>query len=571
MAKMFPSPAPPELRNDPARDGERLVYEALESGLSPQYKVFYSVRWLSKTRYAQDGEADFIIAHPEKGVLVIEVKGGIIAYTGGAKPWFSTPRSGGAPIPIKDPVAQALRNKFGLVEKIRELPGWSVREFPFAHAVCFPHSRVDQINLNVDLPRDIVIDGSDLTNIQGKIDAIFRFWHGEKPRHELGGDGMGMLHNLLSPSWQSTLDTVAQDAGAERQILAASERQALVLRLLGGQRRAAIRGGAGTGKTLLAVEKATQLAREGFRVLLTCYNRSLADHLRRQLAGKSGIDVFDFHQLCLEFARRAGVPLDQAAPSPDFFERELPEALLTALERIPDRYDAIIVDEGQDFSDDYWVSLTCALQDPNSGILYVFYDDNQDLFRPPALPDGFPQPFQLTENYRNTSQIHSVAKAFYGQPEEMLPMGPTGDKVFFKRVEEAGQLGATVESILDLLTERGILPRNIAVLTGRGVDKSNFIPLRRLGRILLTRDQDREPDRVLVETIFRFKGLERQAIVMTEIDNLDPDEDMAAYYVGLTRARLRLIVVGGEAAIARLESFVKARNSARADAGAVAN
>jgi superfamily I DNA/RNA helicase len=306
-----------------------------------------------------------------------------------------------------------------------------------------------------------------------------------------------------------------------------------------------------------------QLAEQGFRVLLTCFNRPLADHLKRQLAGCDGLDVFAFHQLCVEFARRAGLPLSTSPePSADFFDRELPEAFLSALERLPDRYDAIVVDEGQDFTGDFWLTLSCALKDPDHSILYIFYDDNQDLFRPPALPDNFPQSFPLVENYRNTSQIHSVAKSFYWRPDEMVASGPEGEPVQFVAVRQEADIGAEVESTLRVLLDMKVAPSNIAILTGRAVESSRFASLRSLGPVPLTRDAEREPERVLVESVFRFKGLERQVVVLTDIETLDPSHDQAAYYVALTRARLLLVVVGTRGAVSRLKDFVATRKTA---------
>ena len=78
MATVYPTPLPESVTNDAGREAERRVYEALADLLGPEHCVFYSVAWLTKAagQAARDGEADFVVAHPEMGVLVLEVKGG---------------------------------------------------------------------------------------------------------------------------------------------------------------------------------------------------------------------------------------------------------------------------------------------------------------------------------------------------------------------------------------------------------------------------------------------------------------------------------------------------------------
>jgi hypothetical protein len=76
MPTMYPTPLPDAVIKDGRRGAERRVYEALGSHLGPSPSVFYSVAWLSKapTAAARDGEADFVVVHPERGALLLEVK-----------------------------------------------------------------------------------------------------------------------------------------------------------------------------------------------------------------------------------------------------------------------------------------------------------------------------------------------------------------------------------------------------------------------------------------------------------------------------------------------------------------
>jgi superfamily I DNA and RNA helicase len=148
-----------------------------------------------------------------------------------------------------------------------------------------------------------------------------------------------------------------------------TEQQARLLRALGTRKRAAICGGAGTGKTLLAVERAKSLARLGAKTLLLCYNRGLADHLKVVTEGISNLHPMSFHQLCdwrirvvsSEQGRDLLSEARQTYPDEDCFDVQLPLALALSTEASNFRYDAVVVDEGQDFRDEFWFPLTCLL------------------------------------------------------------------------------------------------------------------------------------------------------------------------------------------------------------------
>ena len=83
---------------------EQIVFEAIRKGLSDEWRVFHSFDYVTRdlNRKRWDGEIDFLLYHPKKGMLVIEVKGGAISYRHGQ--WYQEDR------PI-DPVEQAKRNK----------------------------------------------------------------------------------------------------------------------------------------------------------------------------------------------------------------------------------------------------------------------------------------------------------------------------------------------------------------------------------------------------------------------------------------------------------------------------
>ncbi len=156
-------------------------------------------------------------------------------------------------------------------------------------------------------------------------------------------------------------------ASAEAQIVTLTERQFTILDMLNAQRRAVILGVAGSGKTLLAAEKARRLAAQGFEVLLTCFNRPLAEYLAATIGRLDRVTVSTFHRLAEKFGQEAGLIGPDPAHDTPYFDG-LPDVLDRALRTVPEpRFDAIVVDEGQDLDQEWWLPLLDLLRDPASG------------------------------------------------------------------------------------------------------------------------------------------------------------------------------------------------------------
>ncbi len=140
----------------------------------------------------------------------------------------------------------------------------------------------------------------------------------------------------------------------DQKLVQLTEQQFVALSLLGDRKRVAIGGCAGSGKTMLALEKARQFSELGMNVLLTCFNAPLAEYLKHRLPN---VDVYNFHEFCRQAAKKAEQPLPRNVNEQEYYENVLPEALLKAADKIGRVYDAIIIDEGQDFKDNYWVAI----------------------------------------------------------------------------------------------------------------------------------------------------------------------------------------------------------------------
>src|SRR5918997_5836857 len=142
---------------------------------------------------------------------------------------------------------------------------------------------------------------------------------------------MRVLDRLFEPQVELRPLLRRQISEEATELVQLTRRQFDVLDHLRGVRRASIGGPAGSGKTMLAVEKARRLEQEGFRVLLLCFNQPLARHLAAQLEPESRtgrLDVYTFHELCLRMGREAGVlPPEPAVKDRTWWDTTLPKAL----------------------------------------------------------------------------------------------------------------------------------------------------------------------------------------------------------------------------------------------------
>ncbi len=559
MAKIYPERFPQWAKDDPKRSAERRVYKAV-SMLPDEYTVFYSTAWQVRDPRsgAQDGEADFIIAHPEMGAMILEVKGGGIRYDPQEMQWYSLDRSN-VEHSIKDPVQQVRKSKDALISKLRELPKWGGRYLTIAYMLVFPDVRISNVALRPDLPRALLIDSEDLAHIAERVEAGFEWCYGEeKRRGALGVDGVRLLESFLARSFTLRSRLGVELEQDEARILELTERQMSFLHFIQSHRRALIEGCAGSGKTTLALEKARQLSEQGFDTLLLCFNVPLAEYLRQRVP--AGVDVFHFHGLCkhlrAEMVRLGLLNLenekqyDQLTYLDEQYinDQLLPELLLQAVLELGPLYDAIIVDEGQDFRDEWWEIIIELLRDKDNGIWYVFFDNNQNIYNRHANLEKLITipPFTLSENCRNTRTIYEVVRQLHTNPQSITSFGPPGrpPEIFYFATKKEQE--DTLKRVLHrYVNEEGVQTSHITLLTTRKPSSTVCAPGKKLGNFLLTEwmDSDQDQDKIRVTSVYRFKGLENRVIVLTGFEDVNPSKINQLLYVACSRARTHLIIV----------------------------
>jgi superfamily I DNA/RNA helicase len=321
--------------------------------------------------------------------------------------------------------------------------------------------------------------------------------------------------------------------------------------------RAAISGGAGTGKSVLAVEEARRLVDSGARVLFVCFNRGLATEVRHRLRGDCAISVFTFHELCAEMARCAGIPRPEAASETQLFEEIYPELLMQAFEHLTEvRYDAIIIDEGQDFLPLWWTAIEAGLAPDGKQLLRIFYDSNQRVYQNVTqLPDDVALvPIRLTLNLRNTRRIHELVRQHY-TGHEIEALGPEGVEVRWIKADTPHELRKRIsEYVARLKGVEQVSEGDVAVLLSNEKALGEFAPTNRLGDLRTVRCDDQSEGGIVVDSIRRFKGLERPVVIVAATQDTVVDKELP--YVALSRARTHLVIVGSEKVLSRMQGAI---------------
>lgn len=528
VAKVFPE------HREPVHDSERRVLARLRE-LDDSWAVFHNIKWQALRRGRQgDGETDFALFHPRHGILVIEAKGGEIYLEEGE---YRRRHPTGRTERIDNPFEQAEDCKRQLSDFLAAEVDGLGHGPRVGRAVAFPHVRVHE-GLGPEGPREIIMDAGDLEQIERSIGRLVDHW---SPPQRLTDPQMARIRKLLMPSLtvRRLLRDELSDAAAA--LVELTNEQYEVLDLLSGHRQALVLGGAGTGKTLLAVERARRLADLGASVLLVCFNQLLGEKLTAEFAGNDLVTAGTFHQVARSLAVRAN-RLIPDEPSQEWWDRELLTLFPEVAAEVGFEVEAVVVDEGQDFRPDWWDALRLVLRDLDDGWFYVFADTQQVLFVPGwcspfgADVSGYP----LTRNCRNTRPIaERVAAVFGGEVRTNKVEGP---KPKFHVVRS---LDGAVERVLDRLGEllsEGVEPAQIQVLSttwevaerlrGRDVDGVGLVA--------------HGEDGIAVETVQRYKGLESEVVIVV-IPELDDELDRSLAYTGLSRAQTFLEVVGPEA------------------------
>ena len=508
----------------------------LAAALPDAYTIFHGVHWTNVEKgFSAYGEIDFIIVAPSGRVLLIEQKSGFLTETdeGLAKKYAGMDK----PKLVRN---QIMRTVAALLQRF----GKDGEALSIDYLLYCPDYLVKRVEIaGIDAAR--IVDARNKDQLPSLIQQIL-------PLTEAGAQHERVL-KFLGDVLQLLPDPSAMIGQAKT----------LVTRLSGGLAswarqleftpfRLRVIGTAGSGKTQLALAEYAAALAAGKRPLYVSYNRPLADHVNSLVP--TGGRVASFHQLCDSFAREQGNNPDYRDPA---IWKNLEQNLASSALPPAWQFDVLIVDEGQDFSE-AWRDTLLRLLKPEGRAIWL-EDPMQNLYGREPVPLPGWVTLRSAANYRSPRQIvdllASLAPAGH-QIDAASPFAGADIDVLSYPAGDTAQLFLQTKQAITRCLGAGFARSDIALISFRGRENSALLNLDALGNHSL-KSFDGSYDlfgnpvfrdgELLTESVYRFKGQSAPAVIFTEIDFATLDEkNFRKLFVGMTRARLKLVLVMSE-------------------------
>lgn len=516
---------------DPASQ-EGVMFESFEK-LPDEYYVFHSFRITDvKDNVFHESETDFVIYHREKGVICLEAKAGHVRYENGYWRYAS-----GLPMHNGGPFNQASANKWKLIKYIEsgKMSG-IISRCKFLHAVWFPSvsdAELRGMTLPSEGDKELVLTKEALADPKPFIDKIFSIALPNKIETSIHPqESQKLIREVFCPQF-NVFPTASFDADLKKLVFhRLLKEQSGILNFLDEQQTAIINGAAGTGKTMIAVEKAQRHASVNEKVLFLCYNVRLKNHLSETYPHEN-IDYYTVSGLACKLCN---------TPTPSFTKLQAKLEDMYFSESFP--YKHVIVDEGQDFGmeDIEEANILQTIKDvvtDNNGVngtFYVFYDRLQ-LIQAKHMPKYIEDADCKLTLYRNCRNTENIAVTSLRPVSERKPKLFEGcvkgvpAKIHFcsNRDVAISQLDDTI----DKLKNDGF--KDIVILTCK--TEENSVLSQKISNGLYR-------NKYCFTTCRKFKGLEADVVILVDVDGETfNSENILLYYVGTSRARIRLEII----------------------------
>ena len=530
MATMIPDIP----REFDARSHEGIMFDELNQ-LPEEYYVFHSFELVTiKDGRVLESETDFVVFHPKKGLICLEAKAGQVKYENGYWQYGSGKR-----MKHDGPYIQAKRNKWYLKDyMIDHGLEYECNNCKKLHAVWFPDIPKSYL-MDVTLPGEgdirITLTADSFGNIQECIDTIFEFEGQDKSITNLSEKSVQkILERVLAPSF-NLISLQQVELERNKSVFKRMLReQAALLNYLDEQNHAIINGFAGTGKTVMAVEKARRHSENGEKVLFLCYNAFLNEHLRTT-----------YHYPHVSFYTVAGLS-QKFCKKVDY--KALQEKLIEMFSEGLFPYQHVIIDEGQDFGKEEIdeVEIIDLLREniidneEGNGTFYLFYDKNQMVHskNAPKYIEEADCKLTLYRNCRNTENIAFTSLRLLGSDKmpKLYPDAVRGDLPELGFCSTKEDMIALLNSEIDKYIDDGF--HSITVLTCK-TEESSII-----ADCCIDSKYNYKRGYVRFTTCRKFKGLESDVIIVIDIDkDTFSDEGEQLMYVGTSRARFKLTCI----------------------------
>lgn len=527
MAVFIPGLKPEDFNNS---YGEKLVYEALRS-LNDSYVIFYSLSWVGINENRTIGEADFVVLHPDMGILVIEVKSGEIEYKNGE--WIQTNMRSRIAKKI-DPLVQARKSQFELLDRLNHA-NLDFRLPMLCYCAWFPSVEMTGVRqLPPEASPEIILDRRSLINPEKALSECFSFWATKYKKVKLESYQFQKIVDVICPHFHVVPKLKTQMEELEDSYIQLTRQQSSLLDFLEEQPTAVVHGLAGTGKTVIAIEKAKRIASQNESVLFLCFNSFLRDMLRENQTIPN-VTFHNAHSLAYEVMGASSSPIEEVLS-------EFEDYLEVVFDADNWMYRNIIVDEGQDL-DDRLLNRLYELVKTKHGCFYVFYDRNQYIMKNqlPQWIENSECRLVLRKNCRNTAEVFRTSCSIMGL-ENITLNDIHGEIPAVKFYQKENEYNAIVGDFVRRCTTEGLQPDDIVILTAKTTETSWLSQNCEISGIGIS--TAKEAGKVLFTTIRKFKGLESKAILIVDaaMSSLSKPETRRLLYVGCSRAQNLLCI-----------------------------
>lgn len=569
MALMFPpsihcGDSRTRVREEFVSEAEIDVFGELNRQLGDDWQVFHSV-WIRDSALGEHAEADFVLVGPES-ILVLEVKGGLVSRNTNGEWEYRNRRGQLKGMKRRGPVDQARSEWYALRNHVWNSGHEEVAKgIVWGYGVVTPDCQISVKGLDPGISPKLWLDKSAYPEkLSTFLDELTAYWRMELTERRqypsqlkcaLSSKDREIASILIRPlvGYVEGAGSAARDVG--RQLFKLTREQYKALDFSSLHPRIVLFGGAGTGKTLLALERARREERAGGRVLFICFNKLLASHVRTKLAGEEvtdNITVANYHQLVRNLADR---PEDSSNVPENWieFNQRAPELVLEAMsERQLDTWDYLIVDEGQDLlSQPFFDVLDLLLRNGIEGGRWtICFDPEQALFSDQYDPDFAKKLLEklgvrvsLTENCRNSREISAYGHGI-GRVQALATSKVRGPAPGVFYYSNKGELRREIKRRLNRLVaefrDSGFDESRIVILLAQREPYETM--LSEMAAELLcpiewmTVDKQTAKGTIRISTVQAFKGLEADAILLVGLERLEADWQRRLFYVAATRS-----------------------------------
>jgi hypothetical protein len=546
MARMIPSEIGPTKSK-----AEQRIYEWFRTDpVAKNWTVFHSL-FLEKTVGPLMGEIDFLVLAPNLGIFALEVKGGRVSRQDDG--WHFIDGANHENVKQRGPFEQASDGMFTINKILKEKFGLSSKEADvlFGFGVMFPDIVFDETDPGWDEKQ--IFDARNQGQVGAYIMQLAKYF-ADKWISKFGIlpiDKKPTVHQIdeitaaLRPIFDKIPSLLSKVTENEECLLSLTQRQYLFLDAMYENPRILVKGGAGTGKTLLAVEQAIRSTNE--KIAFFCYNNNLARFLKKVVYERNPnfhgfVGTIHSYMMAFISSRKISIPTSDLN-QPDFYDNELPKLYKQAVDVEPDFFDRLIIDEAQDIiTEDYLDVLSCILDQGLIHGKWSFFGDfsKQAIYRQFSTRQTAVDYLRenlifteitLAENCRNSFEIcKEIEYDTKAQYKKIMNDKPSGVLVIKRTYTSQENEVQQVRQILAELNNKHISGDDIAILSPSARDNSCISLLKEIQNY-----DGPDSHGPFFSTIHGFKGLESKAVILVDIDDYVVNNQLV--YVGISRAR----------------------------------